>query len=118
MEHRGQWRWTGHRSGVSLRPMLELASVPALAGLAPSGAGLRCRFPEQQYQENDIGFPKATVLADRLRCAVPGASVDGLVADAVELLAGANLLPQFDLIIDATANRSVAGAGAAALDGS
>jgi proteasome lid subunit RPN8/RPN11 len=63
----------------------------------------------QPYQDADIGKPKADVLADRLGRIRTDTKVTASVADVLSLdLPGALPLGQPDLIIDATANRSVA----------
>jgi proteasome lid subunit RPN8/RPN11 len=63
----------------------------------------------QPYEDADIGKPKADVLANRLRRIRPDSEVTASLANVVfaEGLNGTNLA-QFDLIIDATANRAVA----------
>ena len=63
----------------------------------------------QPYEDADIGKPKADVLANRLRRIRPDSEVTASLANVVfaEDLDGTNLA-QFDLIIDATANRAVA----------
>lgn len=63
----------------------------------------------QPYEDADIGKPKAEVLADRLGRIRPGNEVNALVADiVVSDIFGGSELGQYDLIIDATANRGVA----------
>jgi integrative and conjugative element protein (TIGR02256 family) len=64
----------------------------------------------QPYCYDDIGHAKATVLADRLRGITPEAAVEGTSANAIDLVAVEGLLSLFDLVVDATANRSVAAA--------
>jgi proteasome lid subunit RPN8/RPN11 len=63
----------------------------------------------QPYEDADIGKPKAKVLASRLGRIRPESKVIGSVADIVrsDIFSGSHL-GQYDLIIDATANRSVA----------
>jgi len=63
----------------------------------------------QPYEDADIGKLKAKVLADRLSRIRPGNEVTGIAADIVssDVLTPLNL-DQYDLIIDATANRPVA----------
>ena len=63
----------------------------------------------QPYEDADIGKPKAEVLAARLDRIRPEAEVSGRVADIItaDLFSGPDL-SQYDLVIDATANRSVA----------
>ena len=63
----------------------------------------------QPYEDADIGKHKAVVLADRLRrirqeCEITGAVVDIPASDLFSGFA----LGEYDLVIDATANRSVA----------
>jgi integrative and conjugative element protein (TIGR02256 family) len=60
----------------------------------------------QPYVYDDIGRNKAEVLARRLRAITPDHPVHDDAWDAAA--AGPSLLPEVDLIIDATANRSVA----------
>ena len=63
----------------------------------------------QPYEDSDIGKSKATSLADRLSRIRPEAEVTASVADIVHSdILSASSLGQYDLIIDATANRSVA----------
>ncbi len=61
----------------------------------------------QPYEDIDIGLPKAEVLAARLASIRPETDVRGLVADVLSLPLDQNVLAQYDLIIDATADRSV-----------
>ena len=63
----------------------------------------------QPYEDADIGKPKAEVLADRLGRIRPETEITASVADIIfsDLFSGPDL-GQYDLIIDATANRSVA----------
>jgi integrative and conjugative element protein (TIGR02256 family) len=68
----------------------------------------------QPYSYGDLGRPKAEVLGERLGHVMPvsegagDAGVEGLVADAVELVQDDAGLLEADLVIDATANRAVA----------
>ena len=63
----------------------------------------------QPYEDADIGKPKAEVLAGRLSRIRPGTEITGSAADIVFSDIFHQLdLDQYDLIIDATANRSVA----------
>jgi integrative and conjugative element protein (TIGR02256 family) len=64
----------------------------------------------QPYTYADIGIPKVQVLEERLHRIAPGASVRGWRDDAITLIAGEEALPAVDLVVDATANRSVAAA--------
>ena len=63
----------------------------------------------QPYEDADIGKRKSDVLAGRLRRIRPDTEVTASAADIVsaEILEAAHLA-QYDLVIDATANRSVA----------
>jgi proteasome lid subunit RPN8/RPN11 len=63
----------------------------------------------QPYEDADIGKPKAEILASRLGRIRPENKIIGSVADIVYLdIFSPSHLAQYDLIIDATANRSVA----------
>jgi hypothetical protein len=63
----------------------------------------------QPYEDADIGKPKAEVLAARLGRIYPGNEIIGAVAEiTVSDMFAAASLDQYDLIIDATANRAVA----------
>jgi len=63
----------------------------------------------QPYEDADIGKPKAEVLADRLVRIRPGQEITASAADIVlSDIFGESDLGQYSLIIDATANRSVA----------
>jgi hypothetical protein len=63
----------------------------------------------QPYEDADIGKPKAEVLAGRLGRIRPAAEITASVADVIsaDLFNGPDL-GRYDLVIDATANRSVA----------
>jgi len=63
----------------------------------------------QPYEDADIGKPKAEVLAGRLSRIHPQTEITASVDDIIysDLFSGPDL-GQYDLIIDATANRSVA----------
>lgn len=63
----------------------------------------------QPYEDADIGQPKAAVLAKRLGRIRPESEVTALAVDILheDLFSGRDL-GQYDLVIDATANRSVA----------
>lgn len=63
----------------------------------------------QPYEDADIGQPKAEMLAGRLSRIRPQTKITASVADIIDsdLFSGLGL-SQYDLIIDATANRSVA----------
>lgn len=63
----------------------------------------------QPYEDADIGEPKAGVLAARLGRIRPETEITASVADIITAdLFGKPELDQYDLVIDATANRSVA----------
>jgi hypothetical protein len=63
----------------------------------------------QPYEDADIGKLKAEVLAGRLGQIRPESKITGSVADILHSdLFSASDLGQYDLVIDATANRSVA----------
>ncbi len=63
----------------------------------------------QPYEDADIGQPKAEALAARLGRVRPESEITASVADLVSTDFFRNLdLSQYDLVIDATANRSVA----------
>lgn len=62
----------------------------------------------QPYADADIGRAKATALAGRLRGLRPGAEVTRQVGDAISAHLGAGQpVPEYDLIIDATADSRV-----------
>ena len=63
----------------------------------------------QPYEDADIGKPKAKILARRLGRIHPAAEITASVADVMsaDLFNGPDL-GRYDLVIDATANRSVA----------
>ncbi|GIJ47941.1 hypothetical protein Val02_48270 [Virgisporangium aliadipatigenens] len=58
----------------------------------------------QPYEFADVGLPKARVLAERLRRVAPGTALTPVCGDALDQVQH----PEVDLIVDATANRSVA----------
>ena len=63
----------------------------------------------QPYEDADIGKPKAQVLAGRLSRIRPQAEITASVADIIDSdLFNGPSLSRYNLIIDATANRSVA----------
>jgi proteasome lid subunit RPN8/RPN11 len=63
----------------------------------------------QPYEDADVGKPKAEVLAERLGRIRPGQEITASVADiALSDILSESDLGQYSLIIDATANRSVA----------
>jgi proteasome lid subunit RPN8/RPN11 len=62
----------------------------------------------QPYEDADVGLPKAERLADRLNDIRPETYVRAWVADVLALPMNQKVVPDFDLIIDATADRSVA----------
>ncbi len=63
----------------------------------------------QPYDDADIGRSKAKMLAHRLRGIRPDTYVSGTVADALWFtMRNQSVLPDYDLIIDATADRPVA----------
>jgi proteasome lid subunit RPN8/RPN11 len=63
----------------------------------------------QPYEDADIGQPKAKVLAERLGRILPDNEVTWSDAEITRAdIFGAASLEQYDLVIDATANRSVA----------
>lgn len=59
----------------------------------------------QPYLESDIDQPKADALAARLDAIDPQVTITGVVNDARHIIDDPALLQQFDLIIDATADR-------------
>jgi integrative and conjugative element protein (TIGR02256 family) len=62
----------------------------------------------QPYDDADIGQAKAVVLAERLGRIRPGADVEPWVGDVVTtMFDDGAAAPAFDLVIDATANRTV-----------
>lgn len=62
----------------------------------------------QPYGDGDIGTPKATALAGRLSGLRHGASVTAQVGNAISLYLGADgPVPEYDLIVDATADSRV-----------
>jgi hypothetical protein len=63
----------------------------------------------QPFEDADIGQPKAPVLAARLARVRPDDDITGSVADITTSdLFSASKLGRYDLVVDATANRSVA----------
>lgn len=63
----------------------------------------------QPYEDADIGQHKAAVLVPRLSRIRPESEITGLVADiTAAVLLSESKLVHYDLVIDATANRSVA----------
>ncbi|WP_127507783.1 ThiF family adenylyltransferase [Actinoplanes solisilvae] len=62
----------------------------------------------QPYWDRDIGNAKANVLAARLAEINSDTAITPLQQDAIDLILGAEGLPVVDLIVDATASRSVA----------
>jgi proteasome lid subunit RPN8/RPN11 len=62
----------------------------------------------QPYSYADIGYPKAEVLSKRLTAIVPHVMVDCRIGNALETIVDSSLLPDIDMVIDATADRSVA----------
>ena len=81
------------RAGVSSVTVVDNAAVRP---------GLLVRQP---YDDADIGFGKATMLARNLSRIRRDLTVDGLIKDAVHALLANELDPlQFDLIVDATAD--------------
>jgi integrative and conjugative element protein (TIGR02256 family) len=63
----------------------------------------------QPYEDADVGQPKATALAARLRRIRPGADIDAQVSDAlIAILGNDSEPPDTDLLIDATASQTVA----------
>ena len=82
------------------------AAVVHVVDTAMVSPGILVRQP---YDDADIGEPKAYMLAQRLGRIRPGAKILASVADVrlAGVLCG-SVLDHFDLIIDATANRSVA----------
>lgn len=62
----------------------------------------------QPYSDSDIGESKAAALARRLAGIGPGGDVRGLSADAITAILLPTLpVPEFDLVVDATADASV-----------
>ena len=77
--------------------------------IVDSGAVSPGVLSRQPYEDADIGQPKAEVLAGRLSRIRPQTKITALVADIIDSdLFTKSGLSQYDLIIDATANRSVA----------
>lgn len=85
------------RSGASLLRIVDLGKI---------SPGVLSRQP---YADADIGQPKATVLAARLSRIRPGSGITGSVTDITRTDLFSNSgLGKYDLVIDATASRSVA----------
>jgi len=61
----------------------------------------------QPYFDDDIDRPKAQALASRLARIDPAVDVLGICADAVQTIGDAAIVSQYDLVIDATADRTV-----------
>jgi integrative and conjugative element protein (TIGR02256 family) len=86
-----------------------LRSGAALVRIMDSGTVSPGALSRQPYEDADIGKYKAEVLAGRLDRIRPESRAVGSVADIVYSdIFGESHLGQYDLIIDATANRSVA----------
>jgi proteasome lid subunit RPN8/RPN11 len=86
-----------------------LRSGAALVHIVDSGTVSPGVLSRQPYEDADIGKHKSEVLADRLDRIRPESKVIGSVADIVFLdIFSESHLGQYDLVIDATANRSVA----------
>jgi len=83
------------RAGVSQIMLVDSSRVPP---------GVLVRQP---YDDSDIGRPKATALAERLRRISPGLEVVPRVADVVALLDQPEWHEGFDIVIDATASIAV-----------
>ncbi|MGI5238820.1 ThiF family adenylyltransferase [Dactylosporangium sp. CA-139066] len=64
----------------------------------------------QPYFHDEIGLSKAEVLADRLAKVNMQVSVLPKPGDAIDMINGGAFMPDVDLVIDATANQSVAAA--------
>jgi proteasome lid subunit RPN8/RPN11 len=62
----------------------------------------------QPYDAVHVGLPKTVALASKLRAIDPTLAVDAIVGDVLDLFTQGSNAPDVDLIIDATANRSVA----------
>ena len=62
----------------------------------------------QPYEDADIGRPKATTLAHRLEYIGFRAEIVPHVGNAMDIIAANGAAPEADLIIDATANQTVA----------
>ncbi len=63
----------------------------------------------QPYEYDDIGLPKVTALADRLQCIRPEVEITPRDTDALDVVPESGAMPpNFDLVIDATANHAVA----------
>jgi proteasome lid subunit RPN8/RPN11 len=92
-------------------PMAEhfIRSGAARLHIVDSGTVSPGVLSRQPYEDADIGKPKAEVLASRLGRIRPQTEITASVADIIssDLFSGPDL-SQYDLVIDATANRSVA----------
>jgi proteasome lid subunit RPN8/RPN11 len=64
----------------------------------------------QPYQHADIGWPKAHVLRERLAQINPATPISSTYDDAVDVIMRGTDVPEVDLVIDATAARTVAAA--------
>jgi molybdopterin/thiamine biosynthesis adenylyltransferase len=62
----------------------------------------------QPYEDRDVGLAKAAVLAHRLRRIGTGTTVDAIVGDAIDGVCPDGRLPNADLVVDATADPTVA----------
>jgi proteasome lid subunit RPN8/RPN11 len=84
-------------------------SGAARVRIVDSGAVSPGVLSRQPYEDADIGKAKAEVLADRIGRIRPENEINGLAADIVysDVLSASDL-GEYDLVIDATANRSVA----------
>ena len=84
-------------------------SGTTLVHIVDSGTVSPGVLSRQPYEDADIGEPKAEVLADRLGRIRPENGTIASVADVIfSDIFNESDLSQYDLIIDATANRSVA----------
>jgi integrative and conjugative element protein (TIGR02256 family) len=96
-------------AGALGAPICE-ACVRAKAGLvmvADQGnvhSGILVRQP---YFDAEIGRPKAEVLVQRMRAIGFGTEVASRVGDVITMFEEDSPIPQFDLVVDATANRAV-----------
>jgi hypothetical protein len=62
----------------------------------------------QPYEDQDVGLPKADVLARRLRRIGTGTTVNATAGDAVDAACPEGRPPDADLVVDATADPTVA----------